>query len=529
MKMGMKIAVIGSGLAAVSAIKALVSRGIRPMVLDYGDTLDAERRQIVSRLSSLAPQQWTTADRETICSNPSIHTKNALPIKLAFGSDYFYGRSHPHAPLVRDQNGPPLSYAYGGLSVGWAGTALPADHCDIEDWPIGNSHLQPYYAQALKGLPYSASVDDLSLNFPLHKACGGAIRLSAGNRLLLQKMQSKGLAAKDSVVFGQSRLMLQLADTKNSTACKYCGHCMSGCVYGSIYKASQDLDRLRANDLIDYVGGVLVQRLAETEGLVKVSLSSGGANEAVLLFDRVFLAAGAVGSTRIVLQSKQIYQQPVGLKSTGGFVMPLFSLKRMPTAWPQENTLPGIFLEFKVNGLSNHWVHTQMSTPNEWILARLGITREQRRGLQAIKRHLSGHLMVAHCNLHSDHANGYEIHLEKGGPSEPDTLVANSLALDSTRQAAKKAAHTLSSLGLKFGCHAMLPWLQNTPSFHVGGSLPMRANPVQETDTDCYGCPKGWKRIHVVDSSIFPSLPGTTVGLLAMANAARIASEVELA
>ena len=42
-------------------------------------------------------------------------------------------------------------------------------------------------------------------------------------------------------------------------------------------------------------------------------------------------------------------------------------------------------------------------------------------------------------------------------------------------------------------------------------------------ETDLLGRPGGWSRVHVVDSSVFPSLPGTTVALLAMANAVRIA------
>ena len=56
----------------------------------------------------------------------------------------------------------------------------------------------------------------------------------------------------------------------------------------------------------------------------------------------------------------------------------------------------------------------------------------------------------------------------------------------------------------------------------------MKSVPIAETDTDSFGTPKGWCRIHVVDSSVFPSLPGTTIGLLAMANAYRIATEVPL-
>jgi choline dehydrogenase-like flavoprotein len=68
----------------------------------------------------------------------------------------------------------------------------------------------------------------------------------------------------------------------------------------------------------------------------------------------------------------------------------------------------------------------------------------------------------------------------------------------------------------------------NSGGFHVGGTMPMKVNPVEETDTNLLGTPKGWENIHVIDSSVFPSLPGTTIGLLAMANAARIASEIEV-
>ena len=39
----MKVAIIGSGLAAVSATKVLISRGIKPIILDKGEILDSER------------------------------------------------------------------------------------------------------------------------------------------------------------------------------------------------------------------------------------------------------------------------------------------------------------------------------------------------------------------------------------------------------------------------------------------------------------------------------------------------------
>ena len=56
----------------------------------------------------------------------------------------------------------------------------------------------------------------------------------------------------------------------------------------------------------------------------------------------------------------------------------------------------------------------------------------------------------------------------------------------------------------------------------------MNKNPKNKFETDILGRISGWDNIHIIDSSIFPSLPGTTIGLLAMANATRIATEVSL-
>jgi choline dehydrogenase-like flavoprotein len=58
--------------------------------------------------------------------------------------------------------------------------------------------------------------------------------------------------------------------------------------------------------------------------------------------------------------------------------------------------------------------------------------------------------------------------------------------------------------------------------FHCGGSFPMSLHPHQG-ETDVLGRPFGWKRIHVVDASVLPSIPATTITFSAMANAHRIA------
>ena len=70
----------------------------------------------------------------------------------------------------------------------------------------------------------------------------------------------------------------------------------------------------------------------------------------------------------------------------------------------------------------------------------------------------------------------------------------------------------------------MLQILEPGRSFHGGGSLPMRTQP-SEFECDPLGRPQGWSRLHIVDASVLPSIPATTITFSVMANAHRIGME----
>ena len=52
----------------------------------------------------------------------------------------------------------------------------------------------------------------------------------------------------------------------------------------------------------------------------------------------------------------------------------------------------------------------------------------------------------------------------------------------------------------------------------------MRAQP-GTFECDLLGRPQGWSRLHIVDASVLPSIPATTVTFSVMANAHRIGWE----
>ena len=95
----MKVVVVGSGLSAVGALKALIAAGVKPVVVDAGHKLELPLQNVKSRLSSVHPSSWSSEDLKVLANNKT--SKSAVPKKLVMGSDYFYATDSPN-PIRND-------------------------------------------------------------------------------------------------------------------------------------------------------------------------------------------------------------------------------------------------------------------------------------------------------------------------------------------------------------------------------------------------------------------------------------------
>jgi choline dehydrogenase-like flavoprotein len=137
---------------------------------------------------------------------------------------------------------------------------------------------------------------------------------------------------------------------------------------------------------------------------------------------------------------------------------------------------------------------------------------------------LSRRLIVAQGFLHSDASPSLEIVMRRSGGrsrlalSSTDALQRDPTLARARRRVARIARHV--------DLVPLMPLARvGAPgsSFHCGGTFPMREHP-GDLETDTLGRPSGLSRVHVVDASVFPSVPATTITFSAMANAHRIAT-----
>lgn len=527
-----RIAVIGSGPAGIACAKALVRRGVEVVLFDGGLELDQDRQAMVSRLAGSTPDQWARDDVARFTCNDTAG-ENGLPKKLVFGSDYIYQSNRAAFPVAGNVAAA-STLARGGFSMAWGGAMLPAHEDDIKDWPIGSAELAPAYRRVLETMPFSGTADELAADFPLLGQPQGRLRLPRQAKDLLSDL--RGWAGKhdgnDRLSFGQSRLAVRTADDAQGSGCRYCGYCLAGCPYGSIHAVGGDLRAMIDAGRVDYRPGVLVHRFSEVGGTVRlwtVDEKGRAVGTEEQNFSRVFLAAGAINTTRIALESMGQFGKPVRFQDSQKFAVPMLRLRRTPLEWPHVNSLASLFVEARFPTVSPHWIHMQISTVNDMVLEHLKAT--DCKGLRwrllapGIER-----LMIAWCSLHSSLSDGFAATLTQGRNGTPSALHMIRVASPDAASVTRRFLFRLMRHGLGFRS-LFLPMTMKSPlagTSHFGGSFPMRRKPRAFNDTDILGRPTGLSRVHLIDGSVLPTIPATTIMLQIMANADRIATDVEL-
>ena len=528
----MDVAVIGSGFSGFSAAHALVAKGHRVTVLDVGETLDERRSAAVERLRR-APAEGADGDDLRLISCNATIVPRQLPKKMFFGSEDIYATDRPFARTSTLVSGraPFPTFTKGGFSNIWGAAALAADACDMTDWPVSRAEMDPYFRAAAKLMPLAGGAGTLSEAFPAYREPLGDVDPGPQGQALLADLERAEPALRASgTLYGKARLAIHTADDLPGVlACNGCGQCFTGCVRGSIFATVPALDDMARRGQIVFRTGVYIGGIEEKDGKVFVAAVDPGDNSTrVLSFDAAFVAAGPINTTRLLLRSRRLYGEVISLKESQKFVVPM--LRRRAAKSGIEHaavTLASVFLETKVAGLSDHWVHVQVVPMNDMILAASGLPGANRTLGRAIYGRAMRRMMMGWCGMHSDHSSRVELCLRQATASDPERLEIDVKVSETARAAARAAAKDLFRKGLKFGtlfCHNVIKFSNPGSGTHCGASFPMVKTPTRPLDSDTLGRPFGWSRIFVVDSSVLPSIPGTTLAFSTMANAYRIAS-----
>jgi choline dehydrogenase-like flavoprotein len=520
--------VIGSGPAAAAATLALLERDNESVVvMDLGASLESDRRHLLASVATGHPDDWSAEARSVLAQKPLAEHYGELPQKRVLGSDFPFRElgQLKGIDVVGGGNRSIVSGAFGGFSNAWGAQILPFTREMIGEWPIAYDDLVPHYEAILRYLPFAAGNDDYEELFPLLAPAAPLPPLSDGAEAVLERyVQHRSAVRRLGVLVGRARLAFA------ASQCVECGLCLTGCPFDLIYSARQSLGPMIRQGKVRHEPGLLALEIGEDEvGCWVRARRLADGSIVTKRADRVFVAAGGLGSTRIVLNSVRRSIHRLEMAESVQFVLPFMSgrAQRDPRSYSTFTlNQVSMLVRYGRQGLDLAQLHLYPYNPVFEDELPQPIARSPRLKTAFLKR-----TIAALGYLPSWASPSMVIDVGECGRDQLPDLRLSGRRNAATGPALAKTMARLMGVAPALDLWPGLPVLRLSgpgKSYHFGGSFPHVAGKPQPgaLETDVLGRTAEWRRVHIVDGAVLPTVPSTTFTLSVMANAHRIATAV---
>lgn len=494
----MKVALIGSGAAALG-------------VLDRLAATDGTARPEVTLIDRPAPEiapapvagAWTDAAIARLYRDMKPRLGAAFPPpKTRFGAA-------PGKREVPDWGWVWDSAGAGGLTSIWGLSAVPFSRRDMRGWPIGPDDLRPHYSAIAARIGISGRADAFG------EAVGDAysslppIPVPPVVDALRLSIDARPHGESYDFVAGASRLALETRPERPN-GCIACGECMLGCPRDSMHSSATTITSWAAEGLV--TKRVPARALAVDLAARTVAVAgSRGERESLGPFDRIYIAAGCIGSTEIAMRSLGLHEGPLIVDSAVYTLVIAYLGPSRPWDARRYVALTNLLIAAIPRAGDGPSAQVQIY-PIFDHLWRYYLPRGAWPFARPIGKAMRRRMLLARVFLDDAPSQRYAIHVAGDAPARltlahPGTALADIPGL-------------LPDLKRLFNGGRFrilpLPITRQRTSSHYAASLPMQRGPVGLDGAIAPG-------IHLCDSATFPTAPATSPTFTIMANARRIA------
>ena len=365
------------------------------------------------------------------------------------------------------------SVGFGGFSNVWGGSISKIGINEMKDWPISFSALNKYYNFVDSFFNHFGNFDLYSKKFNLPKP-----NIERKNILDLNIIKP--------FVSGSSRIALSKKNKQPFSTYEYFSYL---------------IDKKK----ITYMGNIEVNKLVEKNGIIYVYDS----NKLVATSNRLFLGAGAFNSSIIVLNSIPKLKDITFKES-----------KLIVSLWNSKTNVNKIvnnkFSDHFISSIKFPFIHNQIYLFKKDIIDAIKSDYFILSNIFGkLLRILSKKYFLVFTYLTDDVSDSIlisngsikNIKLKK---SKKHNFMFRYFVKKITLMNNNQITYTGIKFTTKFGS-----------SYHYGSSFPMSKKSSLKK-TDIKGRLKCFNNIHIIDGSILPSIPTTTITYTIMANAARV-------
>ena len=519
-----EVIIIGSGPGGVSAAWPLVEAGRRVLMLDYG-LEDHIYKPLVPRRSF---EFLRAHDRQQHRYFLGREFEGVLMGDIRVGTKltpprlHVLARAEDLAPVMSENFAANQSLALGGLGAAWGATAMPFTPSDLVGMPVTRRELEPHYRAVAERIGVSGADDDLTALFG-DVGLQPPVDLDSNAASLLARYQARraGYAARG---FRLGRAHLAVLTRALAGRSPHTYHDMEYWTDtdDSVYRPAYTLDRLRRRPNFSYLSGRLARAFRETEDGVIVS-AQGPQGPEEHRAKALVLAAGTMGSARLVLASQDRYHTPLPILTNPYTYVPSLNLNMLGVR-PRDRrcSLAQLSAVYQPHDQGPSLQSCFFSYRSLLTFKLLKEAPLAQRELLAVMRALMP-LFAIVTFFHADRPSPYKYCLLRPGRGgEPDRM---EIVYQQTRQE-QRAIRRMESQALGFyrrlGC-LPLKAIRRAPgsSIHYAGTLPL-SDTDRPLTCDRWGRLHGARRVHVADGSLISPLPSTVLTLTIMALADRV-------
>ena len=483
-------------------------------------------------------------------------TLNGLKSQLPDPAEYFLGRNFDSVllPGVNDEYygippskdyvfdhpegfghnstgfAPLFSFARGGLGEAWTAGCYPLTAGETVDFPFPHADLARGYDEVARRIGVAGEDDDLARFLPIHAHLMPPIGLDRHSQQLVDRYARVKAELNSAGAFlGRTRVATLSEAMGAREACTHLGRCLWGCPRGSIYTPSQTLNTCLGHPRFEYLTDLEVTHLRLGPGGRVQGIVARRPNGSVLELaaDRVALAAGALLSTRILLQTltRELGRRLRlhGLMDNRQVLVPFLNLSMLGAQFSADtyqyhllgmgfdDPSPRDYVHAQITTLKTALVHPLIQRLPFGLGASTSLFRSVHAALGLINVNFRDtRREESFVELTADDQPRLRIHYAPDR-DEPDRI-------DRTLRRVKRALRKLNCI-VPPGMVHVRPM---GASVHYAGTVPMTAD-AQPLSATPEGQSRDIPNLFLADGATFPFLPAKNITFTLMANAVRIA------
>lgn len=534
MKERVDVLVVGSGASATSAAYPLVRQGLSVLMLDVGN-VDTQYSPLIpnapfSELRRSDHQQHRYFLGDEFEGIP--FGKIRVGAQLTPPRGFIQKDTEALTPLRTTSFSGLESLALGGLAAGWGGVAVQFDDQDLAGYPIKYRDLAPHYEAISARIGISGARDDL---LPFYGDCSSLqppLDLdSAGETILSRYEKKRQRLNRRGVYLGRPRLAALSRPLGKRRGQEYRDMDYYTDVGQSVFRPAFAVEELQDLPNFRYMKPYLVERFAELgrgDGVQVHAKHTETGSVETFRTRRLILAAGTLGTARIVLRSLDRYGTPVPVLANPYTYVPCINTAMLgKVARDRRHSLTQLGFIFKPDASRESSAYGQAYSYRSLLLFKLA--KESFLPVPAgfrISRELLNAFVI--FGIHHEDRPSPEKHcvLCRRERGRDEGLEVNYRTDADTERRQTRTEKALLRGFRELGCWPIKRIRPgNGSSIHYGGTVPMAEEGGELTVTPSCRL-RGTKSVYLADGSVLPYLPAKALTLTLMANAERVGTIV---